>query len=114
MVASRIIDRIAAKLRTYWQRFFKDLIVDRAVLEILTQSGVGVGWSIGPTFKGRFYDAQKKVLYPERSFYVEVLDAPYPLLKTIAEKLRRAFKQQEVILKSYDTGETEHIQEQKP
>jgi hypothetical protein len=41
-----------------------------------------------------------------------VLDAPYPLLQAIAEALRRKFQQQEVILKSYDTGEAEHIREE--
>ena len=61
---------------------------------------------------GRYYDPEKKVLYVERSFSVEVLDAPYPLLKAIAEKLRRAFRQQEVILKSYDTGEAEHLRQE--
>lgn len=58
-----------------------------------------------------YYDPEKKLLYVERSFSVEVIDAPYPLLKAIAEELRRTFRQQEVILKSYDTGEAEHIRQ---
>ena len=42
----------------------------------------------------------------------EILDAPYPLVKAIAEQLRRTFRQQEVILKNYDTGEAEHIRQE--
>ena len=37
------------------------------------------------------------------------MNATNPLLKAIAEQLRRTFRQQEVILNSYDTGEAEHI-----
>jgi len=73
---------------------------------------VATGWSIGATVLGRYYDPETKVLYMERSFSVEVLDAPYPLLKAIAEKLRQAFRQQEVILKSYDTEKAEHIRQE--
>jgi hypothetical protein len=103
---------LAAKLRTFWQRRWKDHLVDRVILEQLTKAGVAVGWSIGATLLGRYYDPEKKLLYLERSFSVEILDAPYPLLRAIAEELRRTFRQQEVILKSYDTGEAEHIREQ--
>jgi hypothetical protein len=84
-------------------------LVDRVILEQLAKAGVAIGWSVGPTVLGRYYDPEKKLLYVERSFSVQILDAPYPLLKGIAEELRRAFRQQEVILKSYDTGEAEHI-----
>jgi hypothetical protein len=91
------------------QRLFKDRIVDRVILSILDRSGVTVGWSISSIFKGRYYDPEHHVLYSERSFYVEILDAPYPILKDIAEQLRHTFRQQEVIVKSYDTGEAEHV-----
>ena len=77
----------------------------------LAEAGVGVGWSIGATLLGRYFDPETRTLYVERSFSVEILDAPYPLLKSIAEGLRQVFRQQEVILKSYDTGEAEHIRE---
>jgi hypothetical protein len=49
------------------------------------------------------------VLYSERCFSVEILDAPFPLLRAIAEELRQTFGQREVILKNYDTGEAEHL-----
>jgi len=110
-VANRLGARVAANLRTFWQRQRKDRLVDRTILEQLAKAGVGVGWSIGATLLGRYYDPEKQVLYVERSFWVEILDAPYPLLKSIAEELRRNFRQQEVILKSYDTGEAEHVRE---
>jgi hypothetical protein len=103
---------LAAKLRTSWQRRMRDTLVDQVILEQLANASVVVGWSIGATVVGRYYDPEKKVLYVERSFSVEVLDAPYPLLKAIAEKLRQAFRQQEVILKSYDTVEAEHIRQE--
>jgi hypothetical protein len=102
----------AAKLRTSWQRRRRDPLVDHVILEQLANARVAVGWSIGAMVVGRYYDPEKKVLYVERSFSVEVLDAPYPLLKAIAEKLRRTFRQQEVILKSYDTEEAEHIRQE--
>jgi hypothetical protein len=111
-VGKRITDWMAAKLRTFWQRRSKDRVVDRIILEHLAKAGVAVGWSIGATVLGRYYDPDEKVLYVERSFSVEILDAPYPLLKAIAEELRRAFRQQEVILKSYDTGAAEHVRQQ--
>jgi hypothetical protein len=108
-VGNGIGDWLAAKLRTSWQRWCKARLVDRVILEQLAKAGVAVGWSIGATVLGRYYDPQKKVLYVERSFSIEIIDAPYPLLKAIAAELRRTFRQQEVILKSYDTGEAEHI-----
>ncbi len=108
-VGRRIGDWLLAKLRTNWQRRWKDRLVDRVVLEQLAKAGVPVGWSIGPTLPGRYYDPENRILYRERSFSVEILDAPYPLLKAIAEELRRTFRQQEVILKSYDTGVAEHV-----
>ncbi len=111
-VGNRISDWLAAKLRTFWQRWRRDRLVDRVILEQLARAGVAVGWSIGATVLGRYYDPEKKVLYAERSFSVEILDAPYPLLKAIAVELRRTFLQEEVILKSYDTGEAEHIRQE--
>ncbi len=102
---------LAAKLLTSWQRRMRDRLVDQVILAQLAQANVAIGWSIGATVEGRYYDPEKKVLYVERSFSVEVLDAPYPLLKVIAEEMRRAFRQQEVILKAYDTGEAEHIRQ---
>jgi hypothetical protein len=102
---------LAAKLRTAWQRYRKNHLVDQVVLEELQNAGLAMGWSIGATVLGRYYDPEQKLLYVERSFAVEVLDAPYPLLKAIAAKLRRTFRQQEVILKSFDTGVAEHIRE---
>jgi hypothetical protein len=108
-VGSRISDWFVANLRTFWQRRCRDRLVDRVILEQLAKAGIAVGWSIGPTILGRYYDPEQKLLYVERSFSVEILDAPYPLLSAIAEELRRTFRQQEVILKSYDTGEAEHI-----
>lgn len=108
-VGQRISDWIAAKLRTSLQRWRKHGLVDGIIQGQLAKAGVAIGWSIGPTHLGRYYDPETRVLYVERSFYVEILDAPYPLLKAIAEELRLAFQQQEVILKSYDTGEAEHV-----
>ena len=111
-VGHRLGDWFAAKLRTWWQRRRKDRLVDGVMLGQLAKAGVAIGWSIGGTVLGRYYDPEQRLLYVERSFSVEILDAPYPLLKTIAEQLRRTFRQQEVILKSYDTGEVEHIRQE--
>jgi hypothetical protein len=111
-VGNRIADWLAARLRTAWQRRSKNSIVDRAILKELAKAGVGLGWSIGVSRQGRYYDAEARILYVEQSFYVEILDAPFPLLKAIAAELRRTFRQQEVILKSYDTGEAEHVREE--
>jgi hypothetical protein len=108
-VGKRIGDWLAAKVRTFLQRRWRDRLVDRVIREQLAEPGVAVGWSIGPTVLGRYYDPEKKILYAERSFSVEIIDAPYPLLKAIAQALGHTFLQEEVILKSYDTGETEHI-----
>jgi len=108
-VGNRLPDWLVARLQTGWQRCWRDRYVDRVILEQLANAGVAMGWSVGPMVLGRYYDPDRKLLYVERSFSVEILDAPYPLLKGIAEVLRRAFRQQEVILKSYDTGEAEHI-----
>src|SRR5205085_153807 len=99
-VGHRLGDWLAAKLRTGWQRRWKTRLADGVILEQLAKAGVAVGWSIGATVLGRYYDPEQKLLYVERSFSVEILDAPYPLLKAIAEQLRRTFRQQEVILQS--------------
>ena len=58
----------------------------------------------GPVLRSR-----GRVLFVEPSFSVEILDASYPSLKAIAQELRGTFRQQEVILKSYDTGIAEHV-----
>lgn len=108
-VTNRVGAWIMANLRTFWQRRRKNRLVDRAILEQLARAGVGMGWSVGATLLGRYYDPEKQLLYLERSFWVEILDAPYPLVKAIAEELRRTFRQEEVILKSYDTGVAEHL-----
>jgi hypothetical protein len=109
IVGTGIWSQLAARLSTWRQRFFRPSIVDRIVLEEIDRFGVPLGWSISEMFRGRYYDPEERVLYLERSFFVEILDAPYPMLRAIAEKLRRAFEQQEVILKSYETDEAEHI-----
>lgn len=111
-VGDRLDFWVAAKLRTVWQRWRKDRLVDRTILKQLSRAGVATGWSIGATLRGRYYDPDTRTLYVEQSFSVEILDAPYPLLKSIAVELRRTFRQQEVILKSYDTGETEHVRDE--
>jgi hypothetical protein len=105
------LDRIAAHFSTWQQRLFRSRLVDRTISEQLDRFGVATGWSIGPIIKGRYDDPEKRILYLERSFQVEILDAPYPIIRAIAEELRQLFKQREVILKNYETGETEHIQD---
>lgn len=80
--------------RTVWHRLFVVRLVDRAILRQLKRSGVKIGWSIGPTLYGRYY---------------EILDAPYPVLKAISHDLLATFRQEAVIFKSYDTGEFERI-----
>ena len=110
-VGSHIAARIGAKLRTFWQKWRKERLVDRIILEQLSKAGVAIGWSIGPNHLGRYFDPEKNVVYAEQSFAVEILDAPYPLLQTIAEALRRTFQQQEIILRSYDTGDAVHIRD---
>ena len=110
-VGHHLRDWLIAKLQTWWQRRRRDRLVDRVIMEQLAKAAVAVGWSIGPTILGRYYDPEKQILYIERSFAVEILDAPYPLLRVVAEELRRAFRQEEVILKSYDTGEVQHIRQ---
>jgi len=111
-VGKSLRDWVAAKLRTCWQRWRKERLVDRTILEQLAKAGVGIGWSIGATLLGWYFDPQQKILYVERSFWVEILDAPDPLVKAIAAELRRVFQKQEVNLKSYDTGEAVHIREE--
>jgi hypothetical protein len=103
--------RITAWLRTWWQRWRKERLADAAIRQQLTKAGVAVGWSIGGTLLGRDHGPVKQLLYIERSFWVEMLHAPYPLLNVIAEALRQAFHQEEVILKRYDTGVAEHIRD---
>jgi hypothetical protein len=110
-IANRPGSRMGAFLRTHWQRWRKDRLVDNAILAEIARAGVPVGWSIGGTHLGRYYDPVKRILYVECSFGVEILDASYPLLKAIAEALRQVFGQEEVILKSYDTGVAEHIRD---
>jgi hypothetical protein len=108
-VGNSLGDWLAAVLRTCYQRRFRDKLVDRTMLDQLGKAGIATGWSISPIFTGRYYDPATKTLYLERSFHVEILDAPYPLLLAIAEALRLILRQEEVILKSYDTGVAEHI-----
>jgi hypothetical protein len=108
-VGVRIADWVIAQIRTSYQRVRKDRLVDRVILDELARAGIAVGWSIGPTLLGRYYDPEERILYVERSFSVEILDAPYPLLRAIAKELRQTFRQQEVILKSHDTGVAEHV-----
>jgi hypothetical protein len=103
------LDRFAAKISTWRQRLFRTWLVDKTIREQLDHFGVAIGWSIGPTIKGRYYDPEQRILYLERSFQVEILDAPDPILRAIAEELRQLFHQREVILKNYETGEIEHI-----
>jgi len=67
---------ITAMFWTVWHRVFVVRLVDRAILRQLKRSGVKIGWSIGPTLYGRYYDPEKDILYSERSFSVEILDAP--------------------------------------
>jgi hypothetical protein len=102
-------ERFKARLSTWRQRFFRARIVDRIILHSIDRFDVPLGWSISGMSRGRYYDPQERVLYLERSFSVEILDAPDPILREIAEELRSAFQQQEVILKSYETGNAEHI-----
>ncbi len=105
------LDRLAARISTWRQRLFRSWLVDRAIREQLNHFDVATGWSIGPNIKGRYYDPEKEILYVERSFQVEILDAPDPVLRAIAEKLRQLFHQREVILKNYETGDVEHIRQ---
>lgn len=114
LAGAGIAGRLAARIRTAYQRLRKDHLVDQVILQHLARAEVAVGWSIGPTLFGRYYDPEERILYLERSFAVEILDAPYPVLKAIAKDLRQTFRQQEVILKCHETGVVEHVRGESP
>ena len=60
-------------------------------------------------FPSGYYDEENRTTHIEKAFYVEVFFMPYPVLKQLAEDLRNAFHQKQVLLFSYDTGEAELI-----
>ena len=51
---------------------------------------MAVGWSIGATLLGRYYDPVKQLLYVERSFWVEMLNLRVRRGRAQPIKLRQA------------------------
>lgn len=98
-----------ARVRSKWQQWLRTAIVNETVLTTMKQAGVSTGWSTSSVFPSAYYYEEKGITYQEKAFYVEIFFMPYPVMKHLAEDLRSAFDQIQVLLFSYDTGEPEFI-----
>jgi hypothetical protein len=104
-----IWERTKAWGRSRWQRGLRTTIVTDTMLARMKESRVNTGWSTSPLFASAYRHEPSGITHQEKAFFIEVFFMPYPVLKQLAEDLRKAFHQKQVLLLSYDTGEAEFI-----
>lgn len=102
---NKITNWIKQKLLSIKQRIFHKSIIKK----ILENNKDIFGYSIGNYFNGRYYDEKNKKFYDDHSLTVEIVGISQELLYEIAEEICKAFNQQSVLVKDYDSGDIKFL-----
>lgn len=103
--------KIKSIVKTWWNRLTRRRKIDEDILELVKSKGISTGWSIGNFFKGRYYDQENGHLFNEKSLCVDLRGADMKFVKNVADKLRKTFDQQSVLVVNHKTGKSSLIME---
>ena len=103
--------KIKSIVKTWWNRLTRRHKIDQDILDLVKQKGISTGWSIGNFFKGRYYDQETGHLFNEKSLSIDLRGADIKFVKKIAEKLRKTFDQQAVLVIDHKSGKSSLIME---
>lgn len=101
--------KIKSIVKTFWNRFTRKHKIDDSIMELVKEKGISTGWSIGNFFKGRYYDQENGHLFNEKSLCVDLRGADIKFVKKVADKLRKVFDQQSVLVVNHKTGKSSLI-----
>lgn len=100
-------NQLIAKIRSLMATIKNRMSVRKKVTSAI-QSSVGsgnsFGFTMGQNFKGRFYDAETKKTFDEKSYTLEVVGITPYVLGLIARNICKVFNQKMVLVKDYETG----------
>lgn len=95
---NKLVNWVKQKYASLKNRFTKSGMIDK-----IAKKQDLIGWTIGNFLDGH-YRAKDGSDFNERSISVEIVGIDFDTLISVAEDLCRDFKQQSVLVKSYDTG----------
>ena len=95
---NKLVNWVKQKYASLKNRFTKSGMTDK-----IAKKHDLIGWTIGNFLDGH-YRAKDGSDFNERSISVEIVSIDFDTLMSVAEDLCRDFKQQSVLVKSYDTG----------
>jgi hypothetical protein len=103
--------KIKSFIKTWWNRLTRRNKIDKDVLEEVKKKGISTGWSIGNLFNGRYFDQSNGDLFNEKSLCIDLRGADMKFVKDIADKFRKTFDQQSVLVINHKTGKSSLIME---
>jgi hypothetical protein len=93
------VKNLFGRLKDWWQTV-KNRLGYRSEIERLVRKVGGKGFTIGTSFRGRYFSEQGEI-FDEKSLTLEVLYANRQQLIDLATNLCRTFQQETVIVKTY-------------
>ena len=103
--------KVKSFIKTWWNRLTRKNKIDKDVMEEVKKKGISTGWSIGNLFRGRYFDQKNGTLFNEKSLCVDLRGANMKFVKDIADKFRKTFDQQSVLVINHKTGKSSLIME---
>ena len=103
---SGFLSKAQGYLRTWYNRLFKNRLVDDELSKMVREKGLETGWSIGNLFRGRYYSPDSKRVFNEKSLSVDIRGVDFDFVKEAGKALGRDFKQESVLLVDHANGRT--------
>jgi len=96
-------------MKTWFNRFMKNRMVDEEIEKMVIDRGLETGWSVGNLFRGRFISPKSGESFTEKSFAIDIRGVPFDFVEKAAETLRRKFKQESVLLVNHANNKTFYL-----
>ena len=103
---SGLIGKIKGFLKTFYNRLFKNELVDTELSRLVREKGLETGWSIGNLFRGRYYSPTSKQVFNEKSFSIDIRGVDFDFVKEAGRFLGKDFEQEKVLLIDHSSGRT--------
>jgi len=104
-----VIGKLKSWLSTVWNR----LNLTGRLRSIMASIGKDFGYTVRPMGRGNYVSPDGTV-FNERSLSIEILGVPNEFLQAVGAAITKAFNQQEVLVRYYDTNTADFVKENDP
>ena len=106
MSKSTFLNKAKGYLMTWYNRLFKNRLIDEELTKLVMEKGLETGWSIGNLFRGRYLSPKSKNVFNEKSLAVDIRGVDFDFVKEAGMALGRDLHQESVLLVDHSNGRT--------